>query len=131
MRRLKGWSISFAVGPEAMTTVPALAMSGFMVPVLGAPNGAVACLQHITVLRPCCVSRFCRAPNGSRGIRNWFVDISDVLASNMEALQVYGGEMRPWPHLRSYKGMEHLARWHGARIGYAAVGAFMLERKIR
>jgi N-acetylglucosamine malate deacetylase 1 len=64
-------------------------------------------------------------------VPNWFVDISDVLDVKMKALQAYGREMKPWPHPRSYEGVEHLARWRGATIGCAAAEAFMLGRQIR
>jgi LmbE family N-acetylglucosaminyl deacetylase len=61
---------------------------------------------------------------------NWFVDISDTLATKLEALTAYGHEMRDWPHPRSYRGVEHLARWRGAIAGCDAAEAFMLGRKI-
>jgi LmbE family N-acetylglucosaminyl deacetylase len=40
-------------------------------------------------------------------------------------------EMRPWPHPRSYAGVERLAQWRGASIGCDAAEAFMLGRRIR
>jgi N-acetylglucosamine malate deacetylase 1 len=61
---------------------------------------------------------------------NWFVDISATLATKLEALTAYGHEMRDWPHPRSYRGVEHLARWRGAIAGCDAAEAFMLGRKI-
>lgn len=61
---------------------------------------------------------------------NWFVDISGTLATKLEALTAYGHEMRDWPHPRSYRGVEHLARWRGAVVGCDAAEAFMLGRKI-
>jgi len=57
--------------------------------------------------------------------------ITDVLDAKMKALQAYGREMKPWPHPRSYEGVEHLARWRGATVGCAAAEAFMLGREIR
>jgi len=62
---------------------------------------------------------------------NWFVDISDVIETKLKALRTYHGEMRPWPHPRSYEGVEHLARWRGATIGCAAAESFVLGREIR
>ncbi len=62
---------------------------------------------------------------------NWFVDISAVLEIKRKALQAYDSEMRPWPHPRSYEGVESLARWRGATVGCAAAEAFMLGRKIQ
>jgi N-acetylglucosamine malate deacetylase 1 len=64
-------------------------------------------------------------------VPNWFVDISAVADVKRKALQVYDTEMRPWPHPRSYEGVEHLARWRGATIGCVAAEAFVLGREIR
>jgi LmbE family N-acetylglucosaminyl deacetylase len=62
---------------------------------------------------------------------NWFVDVSDFFEIKMAALRAYSNEIRPWPHSRSYEGVEHLARWRGATVGCAAAEAFMLGREIR
>ncbi len=62
---------------------------------------------------------------------NWFVDISSTFENKMLALKAYNEEMRPWPHPRSYQGVEHLARWRGAIVGCDAAEAFMLIREIR
>jgi LmbE family N-acetylglucosaminyl deacetylase len=73
-----------------------------------------------------------RAPSaGAAFIPNWFVDISAVLERKIDALKVYGAEMRPWPHPRSYEGVTHLARWRGATVGCEAAEAFVLGREIR
>ena len=73
-----------------------------------------------------------RAPSaGAAFIPNWFVDISTVLELKIDALEVYGSEMRPWPHPRSYEGVTHLARWRGATVGCEAAEAFVLGREIR
>lgn len=61
---------------------------------------------------------------------NWFVDISDTLDTKLESLAVYEGEMRDWPHPRSLKAVEHLARWRGAQVGCDAAEAFMLLRHV-
>ena|SRR5579883_491436 len=61
---------------------------------------------------------------------NWFVDISATLGAKLEALRAYGDEMRDWPHARSYRAIEHLARWRGASVGCAAAEAFILGRKL-
>ena len=61
---------------------------------------------------------------------NWFVDISDTLNMKLESLRAYGGEMREWPHSRSIKALECLARWRGASVGVEAAEAFMLGRNV-
>lgn len=59
---------------------------------------------------------------------NWFSDISGTLAKKLEALRAYSAELREWPHPRSLRGVEHLARWRGATVGVEAAEAFMLGR---
>lgn len=61
---------------------------------------------------------------------NWFVDIADTLAAKLEALRIYSGEMRAWPHPRSLEAAEYLARWRGASNGLRAAEAFMLGRHL-
>lgn len=59
---------------------------------------------------------------------NWFVDIGAALELKLKALEAYESEMRPWPHPRSLKAVEHLARWRGSTIGVEAAEAFVLGR---
>lgn len=61
---------------------------------------------------------------------NWFTDISKTLPAKLKALKSYSREMRPWPHARSIKALEHLARWRGATIGVEAAEAFVLGREL-
>ena len=61
---------------------------------------------------------------------NWFVDISAQWQRKREALEVYASEMRRWPHARSIKAVEHLARWRGAQVGVEAAEAFCLLRQL-
>jgi LmbE family N-acetylglucosaminyl deacetylase len=61
---------------------------------------------------------------------NWFVDISTTLEAKLAALAVYESEMREWPHPRSLKAVEHLARWRGAQVGCDAAEAFVLLRHV-
>ena len=63
-------------------------------------------------------------------VPNWFEDITDTLPIKMKALEAYQSEMRPWPHARSLKAVEHLARWRGASVGCEAAETFMLIKKI-
>ena len=41
---------------------------------------------------------------------NWYVDINNQLSRKIEALNCYSGEMRDWPHSRSVKASEFLAK---------------------
>ncbi|MBX7147973.1 PIG-L family deacetylase [bacterium] len=61
---------------------------------------------------------------------NYFVDISRTLKQKIKALHAYASEMRPWPHARSYKAVENLARQHGAVVGRKACEAFVCARVI-
>ena len=62
---------------------------------------------------------------------NWFVDITAQWARKQQALEAYAAEMRLWPHARSIKALEHLARWRGAQVGVEAAEAFCLLRQLR
>jgi LmbE family N-acetylglucosaminyl deacetylase len=61
---------------------------------------------------------------------NWFVDISAQWPRKRQALEAYASEMRPWPHSRSIKALEHLARWRGSQVGVEAAEAFCLLRQL-
>ena len=63
-------------------------------------------------------------------VPNWFEDISDTLELKIKALGTYETEMRDWPHARSTKAVDHLAKWRGASVGAEAAEAFMLVRNI-
>ena len=64
-------------------------------------------------------------------VPNWFNDVSVTLEKKLLALACYESEIRPWPHPRSIKGVEHLARWRGATVGVEAAEAFVLGRAVR
>ncbi len=61
---------------------------------------------------------------------NWFVNISDTLDLKSHALQIYNSEMRRYPHSRSIKALECLAKWRGASVGVYAAESFMLGRNL-
>ena len=48
---------------------------------------------------------------------NWYEDISDQWLKKKEALKVYESEMREWPHSRSIKSLEILAKHRGSQVG--------------
>jgi len=43
---------------------------------------------------------------------------------------VLRAEARDWPHARSARAVESLARWRGASVGAQAAEAFMLIREL-
>ncbi|MDA8637308.1 PIG-L family deacetylase [Rhodospirillales bacterium] len=59
-----------------------------------------------------------------------YEDISDTLPTKLEALRMYGDEMRPPPHARSIASAEQLARWRGSTMGIDAAEAFSVVRQI-
>ena len=59
-----------------------------------------------------------------------FIDVSGYIDKKIEALKCYDGEMRNWPHSRSYAANEALSKFRGASVGVNAAEAFMLVRKI-
>ena len=61
---------------------------------------------------------------------NWFIDIEKSFEKKMEALRCYESEMREYPHSRSYKSVEILAKYRGSTVGSCLAEAFMLGRKI-
>lgn len=62
---------------------------------------------------------------------NTFVDVSKVIESKVQALNVYGDEIRHFPHPRSSEGIKIVARRWGTVIGTNYAEAFQLIRSIR
>ena len=61
---------------------------------------------------------------------NCFIDVSETLQKKLNALKAYKSEMRPWPHSRSMKAVENLARWRGSSTGMEAAEAFIIIREL-
>jgi len=61
---------------------------------------------------------------------NAFFNISETLNLKLKALRIYESELRTFPHTRSLKAVEALARWRGATVGVEAAEAFILGRKL-
>jgi len=61
---------------------------------------------------------------------NWFVDISQWLGHKLRALDAYAAELRQWPHPRSRRAIEYLARWRGATAGVEAAESYVLGRQL-
>jgi LmbE family N-acetylglucosaminyl deacetylase len=62
---------------------------------------------------------------------NAFVDISSTLERKIEAMQIYDGEVRPFPHPRSAEALRAIVHARGSSIGATAAEAFELIRSIR
>ncbi len=63
-------------------------------------------------------------------VPNWFIDISPWLDHKLRALDAYATELRDWPHPRSRRAVEHLARWRGATVGVDAAESYLLGRQL-
>ena len=59
---------------------------------------------------------------------NWFEDVTDAFDHKINALQAYNLEMREWPHPRSIKNIENLAKYRGSSVGCEFAESFMLLR---
>ena len=59
-----------------------------------------------------------------------FFDISNYLEKKIEALTIYKGEMREFPHARSIQNIRNQAGFRGGSVGFHAAEAFMLARKL-
>lgn len=60
-----------------------------------------------------------------------YSDISKTLAAKMEAMTMYAGEVRPFPHPRSPAAISARAQVHGSTVGLHAAEAFELIRGIQ
>jgi len=60
-----------------------------------------------------------------------YVDISSAFDQKIKALELYDSEMRDYPHPRSYKAVEILARYRGYAVGIELAEAFSVGRIIR
>ena len=49
----------------------------------------------------------------------------------IKALQCYDGEMRNYPHARSYESVKNLAKFRGSLVGVKNAEAFYVERMIK
>lgn len=61
---------------------------------------------------------------------NTFLNIKDVWQNKINAIKMYKNELRKYPHPRSIKGIEIIARYRGLQSGIELAEAFRLERNI-
>ena len=61
---------------------------------------------------------------------NYFVDISDQFKKKITAMKFYKKELRKYPHSRSLKAIESLARFRGVSSGVDFAEGFYLNRWI-
>lgn len=68
------------------------------------------------------------APSNTPFQPNWFEDVTETFVHKINALQPYNEEMREWPHPRSIKNIEYLAKYRGSSVGCEFAESFMLLR---
>ncbi len=61
---------------------------------------------------------------------NYFNDISKTFKKKISSLKIYNSEMKKWPHPRSIKGVEYLARLRGAQVSCEYAESFYIAREI-
>src|SRR5690606_20442211 len=59
-----------------------------------------------------------------------YVNIEQQLADKLEAMNCFGSQLKPFPHPRSLKAIETLARYRGSQCGCAAAEAFWVVREV-
>ena len=91
------------------------------------PGASVRCLYAFEVPS----STEWTGPVGDPFQPTLFVDIGRTLDLKLRAMACYQTELRDWPHPRSLKAIEHLARWRGATAGREAAEAFAVLREVR
>jgi N-acetylglucosamine malate deacetylase 1 len=61
---------------------------------------------------------------------NMFIDISDTLDLKLQAMQLFGSQLRDAPHERSLEALKALATLRGATVHRYAAEAFVLVRDV-
>lgn len=61
---------------------------------------------------------------------NYYVEVAGTIDKKVQALEIYKGEMRSFPHSRSIENLKNISLVRGASIGERAAEAFVLARKI-
>jgi len=61
---------------------------------------------------------------------NYFLNIKKYLKKKIKLLSYYESEMKKWPHSRSLKSVEFLAKYRGSTAGMEAAEAFCLLRQV-
>ena len=62
---------------------------------------------------------------------NIFMDIQETLDVKLQAMQLYESELQPFPHPRSVRALQAIARRWGSVAGLSAAEAFELIREVR
>lgn len=61
---------------------------------------------------------------------NFFVDVTETLTLKLDAMRIFGSQLRPFPHERSIETLKALAMLRGATVHCHAAEAFVLVRHV-
>ncbi|MES1042189.1 MULTISPECIES: PIG-L deacetylase family protein [Peribacillus] len=93
-------------------------------PLPGKPPIEILCFETVSS------SEWSQHTNDKEFKPNYFVDITDTIDDKLQSLHHYDIEMRPFPHPRSYDGVEYLARVRGMTVGVEFAEAFEIIRRV-
>jgi LmbE family N-acetylglucosaminyl deacetylase len=60
-----------------------------------------------------------------------FMDVQGTIETKIKAMELYAGEMRPFPHPRSAEALRAIARRWGSVVGVEYAEVFSLVRAVR
>jgi LmbE family N-acetylglucosaminyl deacetylase len=63
-------------------------------------------------------------------VPNFFINIENQLPKKLEAMQIFGSQLRPAPHERSIEALRALATLRGATVHRPAAEGFVLVRNV-
>ena len=89
------------------------------------------CVKEIYSFETLSATHWQSSSMGSAFNPNYFVDASSFMEKKIKALQCYDNEVREYPHARSYKTVDSLAKFRGSVIGVQDAEAFIVERLIK
>ena len=69
--------------------------------------------------------------NNNNFLPNTFFDITETIKYKIQALKIYKDEIRKFPHPRSDKGLNYLAKYRGMFVGLAYAEAFRLIKSVQ
>lgn len=68
---------------------------------------------------------------GSKAFKpNYYINIEGFLEKKIDLFKLYKSEVKNYPHPRSYKAIENLAKYRGSEVGLKYAEAFILRREV-
>lgn len=93
-------------------------------PFPGFSTGLILCYEIVTTFRYGYAS-------GCEGFKpNYFVDITNYLDGKLKLMSIYETELKKYPHPRSLKAIECIAKERGISVGLGAAECFSVVRQV-